>query len=159
MKGWPPLPEDNHSNLWEGESGMMEHCTRAFPMPVRGEVKSGATVWSPNQNRTLTESLGVKGNSATDNGEDLVSPPLVATAASLEKVAPERQGVISVSDEEDSDVQVVSCSSSSDAIKTSDTSSVILVEGDSPSAPRPKKKKKKKKKKGKILSVPEVCLG
>lgn len=93
---------------------MMEHCTQPFPMPAQGEVKPGVSVWCPTDEDSEGHKLSV---SETDGVESEHPPP----------------EVVSVSDEGDSDVQVLNSS----------PASVILL-SDKPTKPTKNKKRKKR---------------
>ncbi|KAK3796427.1 hypothetical protein RRG08_026682 [Elysia crispata] len=123
QKSWQPLKQDSLPNRWEGEGGMMEHCTQPFPLPMKGQVTSRAPVWCPQDNTqentttsfssvNITASKNATPKTTCGEGEDL------------------RTDVVSMSDaDDDSDVQVVAFTT------TREASEPIIIE-DSPKPSR-----------------------
>ncbi|RUS91427.1 hypothetical protein EGW08_000751 [Elysia chlorotica] len=116
LRRWQPLQQDSLGNQWEGEGGMMDHCSRPFPLPATGQVTAEASVYRP-----------------LDEGQDTGEARLGKTSSEGDN---SRTEVVSVSDD-DSDVQVMS------TFTPSDPSKPIVIEA-SPVTSRPKKKRKKK---------------
>ena len=140
MKSWEPLEPDSRPNLWEGESGMMEHITLPFPLPVQGQVTSGASIWQPQNDQDGGQSVETSVNDVNSSTDTNIP---ISSAISKDDKSSE-DDVVSVSDD-DSDVQIVAQTAEAS------NSQAIVIE-DSPIKIPTKKKKKKKKKKGAVVS-------
>ncbi|GFN97790.1 hypothetical protein PoB_002429600 [Plakobranchus ocellatus] len=137
-KSWRPLQQDDLPNMWEGESGMMEHIVEPFPLPAKGEITPGTSICDP-------DTLAGPAQRA-DPETSVTEKPSLQEIQDIPRTAPSESdthipsNIVEVSDE-DSDVEIVRSSPS----QTSSTSSKAILIQNNPQKSRHKRKKTKKK--------------